>query len=72
MQLEEATGRFWVMQDEHREAIDKLRALQSSATRVRDLVLKRSDKMSSLAASMSSAADQVEGRIDTMIANGVH
>jgi hypothetical protein len=32
--LEEAAGRLYVMQEEHREAVIKLRALQSSATRV--------------------------------------
>jgi hypothetical protein len=60
------------MQDEHRVAVIELRALQSSAARVQDLVLKGSDEASSLAASLSSAADLIEGRVQAAAANGVH
>jgi hypothetical protein len=49
-----------------------MRALQSSATRVWDLVLKRSDEMSLPAMSLSLAMDQVKGHINTMAANGFH
>jgi hypothetical protein len=58
------------MLDEHWEAVGELRALLSSASRVQELVLKRSDETSSLAVSLSLAIDQVEGRVDTTIANG--
>jgi hypothetical protein len=36
------------------------------------MVLKGSDETSSLAASLSSAVDLIEGRIDATISNGVH
>jgi hypothetical protein len=60
------------MQEEHREEIVELRALQSSATRVRDLVLKGSHKTSPLVASLSSATDLIEGLIDAAATNGGH
>jgi hypothetical protein len=70
--MEEAIGRFLVMQEEQREAIIELEALQSSTAQVWDMVLKGSDGMSSLARSLSSAADLIEGRVDAAVANGVH
>jgi hypothetical protein len=57
------------MQDEHREAVVKLRALQSSVARVWDLVLKRFDKTSSLVVSLSSATDLIEGHVNAVAAN---
>jgi hypothetical protein len=60
------------MQDEHQEAVVELRALRSSTTQVRDLVLKRSHETSSLAVSLSSTADQVEDCVDTAATNRVH
>jgi hypothetical protein len=36
------------------------------------MVLKGSDETSSLAASLSSVADLIEGRIDATVPNGVH
>jgi hypothetical protein len=53
------------MQDEHQ-------ALCSSATRIGDLVLERSDEMPSLAVTLSSTVEQIKGRIDAAAANGVH
>jgi hypothetical protein len=53
------------MQDEHR-------ALQNSASRVWDLVPKGSNEASSLAMSLSSAADLIEGCVDVAAAKGVH
>jgi hypothetical protein len=53
------------MQDEHW-------ALQDSAARVQDMVLEGSNKISSLAASLSSAVDLIEGRVDAVVTNGVH
>jgi hypothetical protein len=58
------------MHDEHREAVIELRALQSSATQVWDLVLKRSNEASTLAVSLSSATDLIKGSIDAAVANG--
>jgi hypothetical protein len=70
--LEEAIRQLQVVQDEHQEADAKLKVLWSSSTWVRDLVLKRSNKTSSLATSLSSAADLIEGHVDVAAANGVH
>jgi hypothetical protein len=70
--LKEAIRRLQAMQEEHREEIVELRALQSSATRVRDLVLKGFDKTSPLVASLSSATDLIEGLIDAAATNGGH
>jgi hypothetical protein len=58
-------GGHRVMQDEHW-------ALQDSAARVQDMVLEGSNKISSLAASLSSAVDLIEGRVDAVVTNGVH
>jgi hypothetical protein len=63
--LQEATGRLQAMQDEHH-------ALSNSVARVWDLVLKRSGEASSLAMSLSSMADLIEGRVDVAAASGVH
>jgi hypothetical protein len=65
VRLEEATGRLHAMQGEHR-------ALQNSATRVQDLVLKRSDEASSLAAVLSLTADLIEGHIDAVATSGIY
>jgi hypothetical protein len=72
VRLEEAIEQPQLMHEEHREAIIELRALQSSTTRVRHLVLRGSDETSSLATSLSSAADLIEGRINVAATNGVH
>jgi hypothetical protein len=63
--LEEAVRQLWVMQDE-------LQALRSSATRIWDLVLERSDEMPSLAVALSSTVERIEGRVDAAATNGVH
>jgi hypothetical protein len=68
VRLEEATGRLQVMWDEHWE----LRALQNFASQVWDMVLKGSDEMSSLAVSLSAAADLIDGRVDAAATNGAH
>jgi hypothetical protein len=68
---EEAIGRLQAMQEEHQEVVIKLRAQGSSTTWVQDLVLKGSDGASSLAASLSSAVDLIEGRINTVATNRV-
>jgi hypothetical protein len=60
------------MQDEHQEAVVKLKALQNSATRVWDLVLKGSDEASSLAVSLSLATDLIEGHVNATATSGVH
>jgi hypothetical protein len=49
----------------------KLEALRSYAARVWELVLKRADGPSSLAASLSSATELFEDHIDARTANGV-
>jgi hypothetical protein len=46
-------------------------ALQSSTTWVWDMVLERPDGSFSLAASLSSAVELIDHRIDIMAANGV-
>jgi hypothetical protein len=45
----------------------KLEALWNSAARVRDLVLELADGPSSLATSLSSAVELLEGRIDALL-----
>jgi hypothetical protein len=60
------------MQDDHREAVVELRALLSSTVQVQDLVLYKSDEASSLAASLSSAANLIKGCVDAAATNGVH
>jgi hypothetical protein len=72
VRMEEVVERLHVMQDEDREAVIELRALRSFAVRVWDLVLKRYDKASSLATSLSSTAVLIKGRVDVAAANGVH
>jgi hypothetical protein len=69
--LTEDVGQPQVMQLDHQEADIEQMALWSSATLVWDLVLKGSDGTSSLVASLSSAADLINGRIDAMTTNGV-
>jgi hypothetical protein len=51
---------------------DKHRALQNLDTWVRELVLKRTDETSSLATSLSSTVDLIEGRVDAAATNGIH
>jgi hypothetical protein len=50
----------------------ELEALQTSTARVWGLVLGSTDGPSSLATSMSVAAELLKGRIDAAAANGVH
>jgi hypothetical protein len=50
----------------------ELEALHASVTCVRDLVLDGIDGPSSLATSLSSVAELLEGRIDAAAATGVH
>jgi hypothetical protein len=45
--------------------------MRTSATQVRNLVLDRADRLSSLAASLSMVVDLLEGRVDAAAANGV-
>jgi hypothetical protein len=54
------------------EADAWLEARRTSVARVRDLVLGSTVGPSSLAASMSMAAELLKGRIDTAAANGVY
>jgi hypothetical protein len=49
-----------------------LEALRSSVAWVQDLVMGDVDASPSLATSMSTVAEQLEGRIDVVAANGVH
>jgi hypothetical protein len=49
----------------------KLEDLRTSAAHVRDLVLDNDDESSSLAASMSTAVELLEGRIDAVATNEV-
>jgi hypothetical protein len=53
------------------EADVELEAQQASAAWVRDLVLDGADKSSSLATSLSTAVELLEGRIDAAEANEV-
>jgi hypothetical protein len=62
---EEAAGKLQVMQDE-------LQTLWSSATRIRDLVLERSDETPSLTVALSLIMERIEGRIDAAATNVVH
>jgi hypothetical protein len=70
--LAEPTRRHRAMQDEHWEVVVELRALQRSTTHVQDLVLKGSDKTSSLVVLLSSAADVIKGRVDVVAAHWEH
>jgi hypothetical protein len=69
--LEEAVKRLWGVQAEHREADAKLGALRSCATGDRNLMLEWSGGTSSLARSLSSATELIEGCIDVVAANVV-
>jgi hypothetical protein len=51
---------------------DELQALQSSATRIWDLVLERSNGTPSLVVLLSSTVEQIEGCIDAATASGVY
>jgi hypothetical protein len=51
---------------------DELQALRSSATRVWDHVLERSNEMPSLMVGLSSTAEQIMGHVDAAAANRVH
>jgi hypothetical protein len=54
-----------------REVDAELEALLTTAVRVRDLVLDNADGLSSMAASMSTVVELLEGRIDTAATNRV-
>jgi hypothetical protein len=69
--LDGAIGQLRVELATHREANAEPEALWTLAVRVQDLVVGSADGPSSLAASMSTAAELVEGRIDAAAANGV-
>jgi hypothetical protein len=69
--LDEATGQLRVELATWREADAELEAQRTSVARVRDLVLGSADRPSSLVASMSMAAELLEGWIDAVTANGV-
>jgi hypothetical protein len=70
--LDEVVGQLRVELVAWWEVDAELEALRTSAVRVRDLVLGSVDESSYLEASMSTAAELLEGRIDTVKANGVH
>jgi hypothetical protein len=61
-----------VMQDECHELVVELKALQNSASRVWDLLLKGSDETSSLVVSLSTAVDLIEHRVIAAAANGTY
>jgi hypothetical protein len=63
--LEEAAWQVRVMQD-------KLQAFRSSATRILDLVLERSNETPFMVAAQSSTVEQIEGRVDAAATNRVH
>jgi hypothetical protein len=69
--LDEAVGQLRVELDEWREADAELEALQTSAARVQGLVLDNIDGLSSLAASLSTVVELLDGQIDTTTTNGV-
>jgi hypothetical protein len=69
--LDEATGWLRVILAAQREADAELEALWTLAVGVWDLVLGSADMPSSLATSMSTAAELLEGGIDAAAANGV-
>jgi hypothetical protein len=70
--LDDAAGQLGVELAAWREVDADLEALRTLATWVRDLVLDRVDMPSSLAASLSTVAELLEGHVDTETANGVH
>jgi hypothetical protein len=69
--LEEAPRRLGTELAVRWEADVELEAQQASAAWVRDLVLDGADKSSSLATSLSTAVELLEGRIDAAEANEV-
>jgi hypothetical protein len=69
--LEEAAGRLVVEQAARWVADTELEALRSSTARVRDLVLERADRPSSLVTSLSSAEELLKGHIDAVTSYGV-
>jgi hypothetical protein len=56
---------------EHHQPNAELEALRTFAAFVRDLVLVRADRSSSLAASLYIVVEEVENRINTVATNGV-
>jgi hypothetical protein len=68
--LDEAIGQLRVELAPWWEADAELEALRTSATQVRDLVLGSTNRLSSLAMSMSVPVELLEGRIDAIAANG--
>jgi hypothetical protein len=70
--LEESIRCCRVEVDARREVEANLEALQSSMTRVRGLVLGDTNGSSTQATSMFTVVELLEGRIDTVAANGVH
>jgi hypothetical protein len=69
--LDEDAGQLGAELAARREADFELEALWTSVAQVRDLVLDRVDGMSFLAASLSIAAELLEGRVDATATNGV-
>jgi hypothetical protein len=69
--LEETVGWLWVEQAARWEADAELDALWPSTARVWDLVLDGANGPSSFAASLSMAAELLEGCVDTAATNGV-
>jgi hypothetical protein len=70
--MDEATEQLRLVLATWWEADAWLEARRTSVARVRDLVLGSTVGPSSLAASMSMAAELLKGRIDTAAANGVY
>jgi hypothetical protein len=70
--LDEATRQFGVELAARWEVDAEVEALRILVARVQDLVLGSADGTSSLAASMSTTVELLDGRIDTSAANGVH
>jgi hypothetical protein len=69
--LDEATRELGAELAARQEADAELEVLRTSTVRVRDLVLDRADMPSSLAASQSTIAKLLEGRVDAVTTNGV-
>jgi hypothetical protein len=69
--VDEVLRRLQVKQAEHREMDIKREGLWSSIVQIWDLVLGGPDGTSSLASSLSSATELVEGCIDVMTSNRV-
>jgi hypothetical protein len=70
--LDEATRQLGAKLVALLEVEVKLEILRASAAQVRDLVLDNINMSSSLAASLSTVVELLEGQINTMAANGVH